>query len=82
MTQNIIFSFSQNPEYPVVNLDNNLQISILFGNYGDQIGRLSIEEQPHYDSIIYHSDSNKIQKSLNNYLFMKGSLEVFYEWKD
>ena len=82
MTQNIIFSFSQNPEYPVVNLDNNLQISILFGNYGDQIGRLSIEEQPHYDSIIYHSDSNKIQKSLNNYLFMKGSLEVCYEWKD
>ena len=51
MTQNIIFSFSQNPEYPVVNLDNNLQISILFGNYGDQIGRLSIEEQPLKEAI-------------------------------
>ena len=82
MTQNIIFEFTQDPDYPTVNLDDNLQISILVGNVGDQIGRLSFEEQPNFHEIIYHPDSNKIQKSLNNYLFMKGSLEVCYEWTD
>lgn len=82
MTQNIIFEFTQDPDYPTVNLDDNLQISILVGNVGDQIGRLSFEEQPHYDNIIYHPDYNKIQKSLNNYMFMKGSLKVCYEWTD
>lgn len=82
MTQNIIFEFSQDPNYPVVNLDDNLQLSFLVGNTGDQIGRLDFKEQPHYDSIIFHPDSNKIHKSLNNYLFMKGKLKVSYEWTD
>nr|BAR25710.1 hypothetical protein [uncultured Mediterranean phage uvMED]BAR25753.1 hypothetical protein [uncultured Mediterranean phage uvMED] len=82
MTQNIIFEFSQDPNYPVINLDDNLQLSFLVGNTGDKIGRLSFEEQPHYDNIIYHPDSNKIQKSLNNYLFMKGKLKVSYEWSE
>ncbi len=82
MTQNIIFSFFHKPEYPPINLDDTLEISILFGDTGDQIGRLSFEEQPHYDSITYHTDCNKIQKSLNNYMFMKGSLKVCYEWTD
>jgi len=78
----MIFGFSLDSNYPVINLDDNLQLSFLVGNIGDKIGRLSLEEQPHYDSIVYYPGFNKIQKSLNNYMFMKGSLKVCYEWTD
>ncbi|BCV00871.1 MAG: hypothetical protein CM15mV38_0040 [uncultured marine virus] len=68
MTQkNNLFVFHK-PEHPPINLDDTLEISILFGDTGDQIGRLSFEEQPHYDSITYHTDCNK-KKFLNNYMF-------------
>jgi hypothetical protein len=82
MSQNTIFEFNQDPNYPAIILDDNIQLSILVGNAGDRIARLDFEEQPHYTDIVYHPDYNKIQKSLNNYLFMEGSLRVLYEWSE
>ena len=80
--ENTIFDFGQLEGTEGYVLDNELTIAILKGDTGDKIGRLMLEEQPHYDSIVYYPGFNKIQKSLNNYMFMKGKLKVCYEWTD
>ena len=80
--ENAIFDFGQLEGTEGYVLDDELTIAILKGDTGDKIGRLTLEEQPHYDSIVYYPGFNKIQKSLNNYMFMKGSLKVCYEWTD
>jgi hypothetical protein len=80
--ENAIFDFGKLEGTEAYTLDDELTISILKGDTGDKIGRLTLEEQPHYDSIVYYPGFNKIQKSLNNYMFMKGSLKVCYEWTD
>ena len=70
--ENAIFDFGQLEGTEGYVLDDELTIAILKGDTGDKIGRLTLEEQPHYDSIVYYPGFNKIQKSLNNYMFMKG----------
>jgi hypothetical protein len=80
--ENAIFDFEKLEGTEGYVLDDELTIAILKGDMGDKIGRLTLEEQPHYASIIYYPGFNKIQKSLNNYMFMKGSLKVCYEWTD
>lgn len=78
----IIYEFTAQENYPTVNLDNQLQISFVKGNIGNKIGRTELLEQPGFENISYHENFNKIQKSLNNYLFMSGKIKVTYEWED
>ena len=59
--------------------DNQIQVSPLIGNINEEITRENLEEQPHFDKIEY-LEGFKINKSLNNYLFMKGKVEVSYDW--
>ena len=63
------------------NIDGEFQLSILSAKTGQTISRTDISEQPNFDKIEYLEDY-KINKSLNNYLFMKGKVKVCYEWDD
>ena len=63
------------------NIDGEFQLSILSAKTGQTISRTDISEQPNFDKIEYLEDY-KINKSLNNYLFMKGKVKVCYEWDE
>ena len=63
------------------NIDGEFQLSILAAKTGQTISRTDISEQPNFDKIEYLEDY-KINKSLNNYLFMKGKVKVCYEWDE
>ena len=63
------------------NIDGEFQLSILAAKTGQTISRTNISEQPNFDKIEYLEDY-KINKSLNNYLFMKGKVKVCYEWDE
>jgi len=63
------------------NIDGEFQLSILVAKTGQTISRTDISEQPNFDKIEYLEDY-KINKSLNNYLFMKGKVKVCYEWDE
>ena len=63
------------------NIDGEFQLSILAAKTGQTISRTHISEQPNFDKIEYLEDY-KINKSLNNYLFMKGKVKVCYEWDE
>ena len=47
--ENAIFDFGQLERTEGYVLDDELTIAILKGDTGDKIGRLTLEEQPHYD---------------------------------
>ena len=64
----------------VLNIDNEFQLTVLSGKTGQKISRAEFDEQPYYDKIEY-LENYKIYKSLNNYLFMKGKIKIFYEWE-
>ena len=64
----------------LVNIDNEFQLSVLSGKNGQLIRRAEFDEQPYFDKIEY-LENYKIYKSLNNYLFMKGKIKIFYEWE-
>ena len=63
------------------NIDGEFQLSILAAKTGQTISRTDISEQPNFNKIEYLEDY-KINKSLNNYLFMKGKVKVCYEWDE
>ena len=63
------------------NIDGEFQLSILAAKTGQTISRTNISEQPNFNKIEYLEDY-KINKSLNNYLFMKGKVKVCYEWDE
>ena len=63
------------------NINGEFQLSILSAKTGQTISRTDISEQPNFDKIEYLEDY-KINKSLNNYLFMKGKVKVCYEWDE
>ena len=63
------------------NIDGEFQLSILTAKTGQIISRTHISEQPNFNNIEYLEDY-KINKSLNNYLFMKGKVKVSYEWDE
>ena len=64
-----------------LNIDDEFELSILNAKTGQEISRIDITEQPYFDKIEY-LDSFKINKSLNNYLFMKGKVKVSYTWQN
>ena len=63
------------------NIDNEFEFTVLNAKAGQTISRTHISEQPNFEKIEYLEDY-KINKSLNNYLFMKGKVRVNYEWQD
>lgn len=63
------------------NIDGEFELAILAAKTGQTISRTHISEQPNFDKIEYLEDY-KINKSLNNYLFMKGKVKVCYEWDE
>lgn len=63
------------------NIDNEFEFTVLNAKAGQTISRTHISEQPNFDKIEYLEDY-KINKSLNNYLFMKGKVRVNYEWDE
>ena len=64
----------------MVNFDNEFQLTFLSAKKGQLIKRHEFDEQPDFDKIEY-LDDYKINKSLTNYLFMKGKVKVSYEWE-
>lgn len=68
-------------EVKAMNVENLFQLTVLKGNIGEEISRTEESEQIHFDKIEYLEDY-KINKSLNNYLFMKGKVKVCYEWDE
>ena len=63
------------------NIDNEFEFTVLNAKARQTISRTHISEQPNFDKIEYLEDY-KINKSLNNYLFMKGKVRVNYEWDE
>jgi len=63
------------------NIDDELEFTVLSAETGQTVTRHGLVEQPNYDKIEYLEDY-KINKSLNNYLFMKGKVRVNYKWQD
>ena len=63
-----------------LNLDNEFQLTVLSAKNGQLISRHELDEQPNFDKIEY-LDGYKINRSLNNYLFMQGKIKVSYEWE-
>ena len=63
------------------NIDNEFEFTVLNAKAGQTISRTHISEQPNFEKIEYLEDY-KINKSLNNYLFMKGKVKVCYEWDE
>lgn len=63
------------------NIDNEFEFNVISAKAGQTISRTHISEQPNFDKIEYLEDY-KINKSLNNYLFMKGKVRVNYEWDE
>lgn len=64
-----------------INIDNEFQLSVLQAIPGQIVSRQALNEQPKFELIEY-LDNFKINKSLNNYLFMSGKVKVSYEWNE
>ena len=64
-----------------INIDNEFQLSFLKAKTGQLVSRHELDEQPKFEQIQY-LDDYKINKSLNNYLFMNGKVKISYEWNE
>ena len=65
------------------NIDGELQFSYSTDSKkGQMIKRESWEEQSNLDHIEYYPSNNKITKSLNNYIMLKGKIKVTYTWEE
>ena len=61
------------------NINSELQFShSVNSKIGQMIKRESWEEQTNLDHIEYYPSNNKITKSLNNYIMLKGKIKVTY----
>ena len=63
----------------VVNLDNNIQITVLTGNNKDVIERTKFEEITHFDKIVYHPKNNKLYERTNSYVLLNGKIKVQFD---
>ena len=65
------------------NIDGRLQFSHSVDSKKDQmIKRESWDEQANLGHIEYYPSNNKITKSLNNYIMLKGKIKVTYTWEE
>ena len=65
------------------NIDDELQFSYSTDSKkGQMIKRESWDEQANLDHIEYYPSNNKITKSLNNYIMLKGKIKVTYTWEE
>jgi len=65
------------------NINSELQFShSVNSKIGQMIKRESWEEQTNLDHIEYYPSNNKITKSLNNYIMLKGKIKVTYTWEE
>lgn len=76
----VIFEFNSLQGVPSVNIDGEIEVSLLIGNKGNRIGRDQIESQNHWDANILHPDNPKFQKSTYNWIFFSGGVEIFCKW--
>lgn len=65
------------------NIDGQLQFSYsVDSKKGQMIKRESWDEQANLDHIEYYPSNDKITKSLNNYIMLKGKIKVTYTWDE
>lgn len=75
----MIFTIAFTPH----NIDGKLQFSYSKDAKKDQmIKRESWDEQANLDHIEYYPSNDKITKSLNNYIMLKGKIKVTYTWEE
>ena len=63
----------------IINLDNNIQITVVTGNNKDVISRTRFEEMAHFDKIVYHAKNNKLYERTNSYVLLNGTIKVQFD---
>ncbi len=75
----MIFTVPMKP----INVDGELQFSYSINTKkGQIIKREDWLEQPNLNNVEYYPSNNKIAKSLNNYIMLKGKIKITYTWEE
>lgn len=77
-----IFEFRMYENGASVLVDGELAINVLVGNKGDRIGRTHVKCQNNFDEIIFHPESNKLQRPQNIWMFHGGGVRVYNNFRD
>ena len=75
-----IFEFK--PNGLIANLDDEISIAVLMGNKGDRIGRTHVRCQNNFDEIIFHPESNKLQRPQNIWTFHGGGISIYNNFRN
>ena len=75
-----IFEFK--PNGLIANLDDEISIAVLMGNKGDRIGRTHVRCQNNFDEIVFHPESNKLQRPQNIWMFHGGGISVYHNFRN
>jgi hypothetical protein len=75
----MIFTVPMKP----INVDGELQFSYSINTKkGQIIKREDWLEQPNLNNVEYYPSNDKIAKSLNNYIMLKGKIKITYTWEE
>ena len=79
-TLDSVFDFKLLSGTEANNIDNQFHLTVLTGNKGDRIGRMSLNAlNPDYFDL--HPDSNKLMKSLHCWFWFSGGIKVFTDFR-
>ena len=77
-----IFEFRMYENGASALVDGEIAINVLVGNKGHRIGRTHIKCQNNFDEIIFHPESNKLQRPQNIWMFHGGGISIYNNFRD
>lgn len=77
-----IFEFRMYENGASALVDGEIAINVLVGNKGHRIGRTHVKCQNNFDEIIFHPESNKLQRPQNIWMFHGGGISIYNNFRD